>query len=220
MSTLSYMAEIRAQFVGQMFTGFAEDRVVNTFHFVNGQSVVDHMSSIATQLNEFYTEPPAGSDNAIGAYISPVVNRAFNIVQYDLAEAEPRVPNVSPGVLPTALGSGLPEEVAICLSYHGAAPVTARRRGRIYLGPLVSAGAYSYGNNTAFGALDPNFLATITGAASRLKDTPIGLGTIGWAIRSTVPSENFVAITAGWVDNRADTVRRRGPDASVRTVWT
>jgi hypothetical protein len=41
----------------------------------------------------------------------------------------------------------------------------------------------------------------------------------GWSIRSSVPTENFVPVVAGWMDNSFDTQRSRGTDATVRIVF-
>jgi hypothetical protein len=42
---------------------------------------------------------------------------------------------------------------------------------------------------------------------------------IPWCIRSVTPTENYVPITNGFIDNAFDTVRRRGPKTTTRQVW-
>jgi hypothetical protein len=42
---------------------------------------------------------------------------------------------------------------------------------------------------------------------------------VPWCIRSTTPSENFVPIVGGYIDNAFDTQRRRGPADTARLTF-
>lgn len=218
------MTNVRVMFIGQGASGIPEDRIVNTFHF-SGTDTYASMSVAAMQrVADFYLDDgvagPLQQVNTISAYLSPWINREAEIRVYDLGDAKPRVPVITPITLSTAFSAqGLPEEVALCLSYNGAAPNTKRRRGRIYIGPLVT-GANLGGGGSALGPTRPavDFVADLCKAAQTLaaKST----AALSWVIRSSIPSENFVGITHGYVDNAWDTQRRRGPETTARSEWT
>lgn len=211
------MTNARVMFVGQGASNLPEDRFINTFHFSNVvgpdyEDVVDDLHSI---VQAFYNTQSSGG-NAPANFISAYCKRAAQTIAYNLEDATPRTPNVSPFTLASAVGSGLPEEVAICLTLTGAPPITPRRRGRIYFGPLANNASVIEGGTTAFPANVANGSAdqisfVLTASALALK-VASGLADMPWCIRSTRPSENFVLIEGGWVDNVFDTQRRRGPD--------
>jgi hypothetical protein len=129
-------------FVGQGASGLPEDRFVNTFHFVCiGTATAEQQEDACVLVRDFYNGTGSGPTvqfRALSTYISPYVSRTAELRSYDLETEKPRVPQITPLTLGTPYGSsGLPEEVAVCLSYHGPTPITARRRGRIYIGPLT-----------------------------------------------------------------------------------
>lgn len=213
------MAKIRAMFVGHGPSNLPEDRVVNVFHFDNATDYPAHADLVSGALDTIYTlGPEAITDltNPIGAYLSPWVQRGAEIRTYDLSAPEPRVPTVTPIVLPAPItGSGLPEEVAVCLSFSSFnPPFSARRRGRVYIGPLCSAAMFSA--ESTHSAVPTSTLITDLGLIGAWLSNVVGLD---WAIRSTRPTENFVQVGRGWVDNAFDTQRRRGPDATTRNPW-
>lgn len=218
------MTNARVMAIFQGASGLAEDRIVNTFHF-SGSDVYDTLEFSAIQrvaafFGNIGVAGPLLQTNIVGAYLSPWLNRPFEFRVYDLADAKPRVPRIYPDTLPGALSSdGLPEEVALCLSYNGDPPNTPRRRGRVFIGPLSKGAAItSSGNQT--GPVRPAaiFVEDLCKAAQTMaaKST----AQCAWVIRSSMPSENFVGITKGYVDNAFDTQRRRGPDADARQLWT
>jgi hypothetical protein len=211
------MANIRAMAIFQAFNNLPEDRFVNTFHFSNGTAYGIHAPIVADALRSFYeTERTAG--NSVGSMLSPCVNRAYEVRTYNLADLEPRVPTTFFGVLPAADEvSGLPEEVSIVLSYHGEPPVTGRRRGRIYIGPL-SVGAVEFASDDQFSQVGSAERFTLSLAGQELASWDV-LGPASWCIRSTVPVENFVPIVGGWVDGAPDTQRRRGAPTTIRDLW-
>lgn len=209
------MASVRAQVTFEAPSGLPEDRMINVLHFNLGASdYAAHVAAIDAALTQFWGEEFVGL--SVGELLSPYVQRAFTIRYYDLTQGEPRTPTVMNHALAAAITDvGLPEEVAIVASFHGEPPVTARRRGRIYIGPLVNNSAVismasaTDGTNVALGAR-----STIIAACEVLATSGVG-----WCVRSITPSENFVPIVGGWVDDALDTQRRRGPDASLRSVW-
>lgn len=211
------MAIMRAMAVFQGHSGLPEDRYVNTFHFSNLSPYAALLTDAFNVLEDLYFN--ANTTAPLAEWLSPTLLRDAEFRFYDLSDDEPRVPTIVPFTLPTAIDTdGDPEECAACLSFHGEPPVTARRRGRIYLGPLAQ-GAISSSDIDTYSHVSALLVTDMTLAASSALATSQGNGA-GWSIRSTVPTENFVPVVGGWVDNAIDIQRRRGAEATVRTSWT
>lgn len=212
------MTNIRAMFVGQGSSGLPEDRVVNVFHFVGSSTYEADAATATTRVIGFYNSLASGQTNAIGGYLSSWVNRTAQIRTYDLTTSKPRVPTITTFELtPYLSDNGLPEEVAIVTTFYGSPPVTRRRRGRLYIGPLNSnTSVINFGNQAAASAPNPQIILDLRDATKQLAT----VGPVQWCIRSSLPSENFVPVAGGYVDNAFDTQRRRGPDATTRQVWT
>lgn len=108
-----------------------------------------------------------------------------------------------------------PGEVAICLSYAQAATwdtTTARRRGRIFLGPLSGGDvAQARPSSTLIG--DTITLGQAIRAAGLL-----GSG-LGWQIYSPTDAVSSLIETIS-VDDAWDTQRRRGLAPTARTVFS
>lgn len=210
------VAIMRAMAVFQGHSGLPEDRYVNTFHFSNLSPYASLLTDAFSVLEDLYNN--ANTTHSLAAWLSPTISRDAEFRFYDLSDDEPRVPTIEPWTLPTAADTdGDPEECAAVLSFHGDPPVTARRRGRIYLGPLAQ-GAIASADNDTYSALHPQLTADMVLAASSALAVSQGNGA-GWSIRSGVPVENFVPIVGGWVDNAIDIQRRRGAEATVRSTW-
>lgn len=215
-----FMTKVRVMFIGHGPSGLPEDRVVNTFHFWNGSAYTeDQLQEAMTAVNFFY----CGIDNtqaqnaAIGSYLSPWVSRTAELRAYNLDEPKQRTPRIEPVDLPaTAMSQGLPEEVCLVASLTGAPPLGPRRRGRLYIGPL-NYGAIVPGATNAASKPQPGFQQDLAKACKALCNNIFGGPS--WSIRSTKPTENFVPIVSGHVDNAFDTQIRRGPDATAREVW-
>lgn len=212
------MTNIRAMFVGQGSSGLPEDRIVNVFHFVGGGTYSADAATAVTKVAEFYNGLGVGQTNSIAGYLSSWVNRTAEIRTYDLTTAKPRVPTITPLELnPYLSDNGLPEEVALVTTFYGSPPITRRRRGRLYIGPLNSnTSVINFGNQAAPSAPNPVIIGDLRIATQTLA----AIDSVQWCIRSTLPSENFVPVAGGYVDNAFDTQRRRGPDATTRSVWT
>lgn len=211
------MTNIRAMFVGQGASGLPEDRIVNVFHFVGGGTYAADAATATTRVIGFYNGLGSGQTNAVGGYLSSWVNRTAEVRTYDLTTAKPRVPTITSFELtPYLSDNGLPEEVALVATFYGAPPVTRRRRGRLYLGPLNSnTSVIDFGHQANPSKPNTQIILDLNTACSTLA-TPSG---VNWSIRSSLPSENFVTIVGGYCDNAFDTQRRRGPDATDRTTW-
>ena len=217
---------IRAQVVLQGGTMLPEDRFINTFHFEHDVTQYPTLAGFVTAheppLSNFYDTSNPGQTQAIGAYIGEFANRVGTIRWYDLNDAEPRVPVITSFTMPAPVAAvSLPEETALVLSLRASPPVTARRRGRIYLGPLALAATTTVDSSTTVPTRPAaQLMNDVCTAALMVRDAVIALpGNTHWTIRSVTPVVNGVDVAGGWVDNAFDTQRRRGPDATARTQW-
>jgi hypothetical protein len=199
-----------------------EDRFINVFHFHDPTLLPFQPAAeeCITRVRGFYTTE--GTAPALGQNISPYVSRTFTLQAYDLLQpVGERVPVVDTGTLGATTADGLPEEVSVCLTLQGAPPVTPRRRGRLYIGPLTDFSTNYTPANTSTPAR-PNIVGgSSLGAtlAERAGALAISTADTPWCIRSTTPTENFVPIVGGYIDNAFDTQRRRGPDPTTRFEW-
>lgn len=223
------MAEILAQVVLPSASGLPENNVVNTFAFLTPSVgiVTSEVTAVATDLAAFYTTNPGGQ--AIGAYIGEHISRSLSarIKFYDLTGHLDGTPHGSPFmettfVLPaSAVGSELPAEVAICISFQAAYGADAefgpgtrprsRDRGRVFIGPLTGAVLFfdaTQGDVRVISTARVDF----KNAAKALRDST----TSAWAVwsRKNAVLEPVVSV---WVDDAIDIQRRRGVKPSTRT---
>lgn len=214
------MTVYRIQAVFQGGTNLPEDRFVNTWHFDTGQDTGTTLTTISAAMGAFYINggiPGQSSLSNVGQYISPFVNRAFQLKVYNLADGKPRVPTTMDMTLPAAVANndGAAEQIAAVLSFTGSAPITRHKRGRIYLGPLSMAAISGAGGSSPT-RLAGTFRGVLMGAAQRLAEADVG-----WCIKSGPDEEALLTkVVAGWVDDRPDTQRRRSVKAANRGVWT
>ena len=218
------MPTVRIMHVMQGASNLPQDRFVNVFHFHN-PTVGDATAAIVqcTNVLEDTLIQELSGNTSFGNLISPYVSRTSTLIAYDMLTEVPRVPIPRTITLGAALTGGLPEEVAVCLSYHGQPPITARRRGRIYVGPLTVASIAFQQATTAMPAIPGqeaagsiNQYLNAFGAFLMAESANVGMP---WSIRSTRPEENYVTIVGGHVDNAFDTQRRRGCTPSGRATF-
>lgn len=196
-------------------TGVPEDVMVNTWSFDIADDTQDNYNEVGAFLFTFYT--------ALDGYYSPVLDMTqAHVKLYLRSDAEPRTPRDEAIV---SFGDGnldnqpLPEEVAVCMSFRGVlasgAP-PARRRGRVYLGPLSTDISVEGTNLRA--RVDDSFRIAVREA---YQDAAAELTTTGndHCVWSSVDGVNRV-VTDLWMDDAFDTQRRRGPRATNRLTWT
>lgn len=198
------------------------DAVQNTFHFTGVDDPEDQSTIILGLLFDFYSTASGTATKALKEWMSSELDfTKARLKTYDLSDAEPRVP-----VLDESLGISAPEgtaqralpgEVALCLSYAAAVESgvpAARRKGRIYLGPLM----VTTSTDVTGQAVRPSstFIADVKQYGLELaSESPIGTK---WSVYSQV--DNFMRpIVSGFVDDAFDTQRRRGVDATSRNNW-
>lgn len=192
-------------------SGLPEDVTINTWYF-NAAADAD-LAGVFDELATFY----AGVDAWLSSILAGGTDGLI-LTAYDLADAEPREPVRTDGFVLT-LGSGqpLPTEVACVVSYHAAFESgvnKARRRGRVYLGPLdvgIQSGISSF--------IAPGPQDGIRDAAQALLDASDAAANWAWMQYSS--TEAFArVVTGGWVDNSFDTQRRRGIRATSRLLFS
>lgn len=205
------MSALRVQVVIPADNLLPADACVNVFHFLGTGSALATFAVAKPRLVSFY--------DAWSSYRSPLYDWVnVRLKAYDMDQPSPRPPIADElaGTTAAAAGTGLPAEVCMCMSFQGdrlAGANQARRRGRVYLGPLSASS-----NNGATARPDTTFTTTLTTAARTFLLASDGV--CSWCVRSeAAPPADYVAVTNGWFDNAFDTQRRRGFDPSSRQIF-
>lgn len=211
-------------------SGLPADVVVNDFAFqFPGAPTSGEVDDLFTAVSDFYRLDTAIGIN-VGEYLGESINRsathelqAYHIVAGPLGSPFQTDNWLGPPT-PVVADLNLPNEVAAVLSFHadltgipeesGATRPRARRRGRIYLGPLVG---YAVSMEDPIPMLNSNLRTCMQQAAVRLADDAETAGGY-WSVWSRADS-TVRPIVGGWTDNAPDTQRRRGPVASSRSTY-
>jgi hypothetical protein len=194
--------------------GDPDQNTSNSIYFLGavGSSTAQDLTEALLRLTQAYQ----GWDNTI--YPSSIVGTTATVTTYDMADAEPRTPlDISTFGIAPAAGTAHPSDVSICLSYRADYPSganRARRRGRIYLGPLLAA----TGTNVAGQGLrvSATAIAAIQAGAEDLNT--VGVTPITWAMWSQTDGVARPIVEAS-IDNQFDTRRSRDNQASTRTTF-
>jgi hypothetical protein len=224
------MAKVIAQVTLNRDSGLPEDVITNTYHFESDDNVGTDAASgtIATdgpgllnRLESFYM--------ALGPLLAGSLKGTGIIKLYDWADLKPRIVRLERTFTHTTGVGSLPGEVALVLSMKAkpaAGQAAARRRGRVYLGPLNTSVSQAPSATSADPRPDTNDQATMLNAARTM-----ARGSAGGSFRLAVFSPTTFAITADadaswndvetlWMDNAFDTVRSRGARATSRSQVT
>jgi len=195
------------------------DYIMNTWHSISVDiDPVDDANLFRDRLMDFYL--------TIDAFMSGRLSSDIHIDSYDLSDAMPRTPIAEfTSSLSVGTGDGLPNEVAICLSYRGPSAsgvIAARHRGRIFLGPwdvmVVDQG-------TGDTIVEASVRNGISNAAETLAQGAVSDGG-PWCVYSptTNATQSLInsafAVDNGWVDDAFDTIRSRGGTAANRSTWS
>lgn len=202
------MALYRTQVELAMTSGNPLDKATNVWHFI-----ADDLTALdlaLTQVTTFYA--------AIDVQLSgAVANTGHRIRCYDLADPEPRAPVRDQGIGGFVAGTGASApELAICISYQTtrqSGQSQARRRGRLYMGPLKGAAV-----NTSTGFPETAMLTAFGSAIQNLLDASQAAATWAWAVYSRT-NNVAIEVTDAWIDNAFDIQRRRGVAATSRTTY-
>lgn len=197
-----------AQMEIKMTSNVTADSAVNTLHFVGSVPATD-AALIEAAMFSLY-------DDLRGLYSSDVAQNNHVLKVYDLDDPKPRVPILeSTYNFPVApSGNPLPHQVAITMSYQAdriSGTPQARRRGRIYIGPLETGMVTTGGRVLPAAILDVNNAAQALLAFTSPSD-------IDWVAYSPTDGTGDL-VTNGWCDNSFDIQRRRQRVAVTRNVW-
>jgi hypothetical protein len=219
------MALIRVQAIILDKSNIAKENATNTFHFV-GSAAVANVSTLITKVQRFYTANidslDGNGDNVNGSlinYMAPTVKEIV-VKGYDTAGPAPHppiaetLPSSGTGFLP---GAALPSEVAVCLSLRTTpvgGVIAARRRGRVFAGPLNENARFA----PALTAARPAAVFTnkLIALAQRL-DAEAAAAGYQWVIRS-IAGGSYSDVDEVWCDNAFDTQRSRGVRPTVRNA--
>jgi len=190
-------------------SGLPNDSPVNVWH-INAQTDPDGYEDFCNDLEIFY--------NDVDTFLSSTLaTSGHTMTVYDMTDPEPRAPVfVNSFTIGATNTETLPPEMAVCVSFQGeriSGTPQARRRGRIYLGPL---------GNIMQSATNPVVASTtvsaIATAAGDLLAASIASTSYNWCVFS-VADDLLVNVAAGWVDNAFDVQRRRGIEATSRVTY-
>jgi len=190
-------------------SGLPEDVTVNTWHIDTTDTDPEvGATEFLADLEAFYL--------AIDSFLGVTLTGAAEVNCYNLDDPSPRVPFLTDTWSLTVDTSTLPQEVACCLSFQ-ALPISgipqARRRNRVYLGPIsANAAANSTGRPSA------TFLGVLDTAATALLAASTADTEYAWVTWSATASM-AAAVNNGWIDDAFDTVRSRGIAPTSRTVF-
>lgn len=210
------MATVRAQVLFPTVAPQETDVVMNTLYFNVAATTDSNLQAVTAGLKVFY-------DTLGSPYPAGVRTQEGIVTYYDMAQPKPRPPVAEHDLNLATAGSGIsgPPEVALCISFHGvrvAGMSQARRRGRIYIGPIDA--ALIQGPSPAQTLIDS--LKTAAQALLDLSNNNAWKWVIWSQAQADSPQSTFPAatfVTGGWVDNAWDTQRRRGIDPTVKTTF-
>jgi len=210
-----------------MDSALPEDVAINTFYFHTPNTPADGSSRVAivAAVRQFYDDVAAGATNSVASYLTPDIDPlSCRIKLYNLTDPQPRTPALDTNLPLTTLGSTdvLPSEVAACMSFRGA-PVSgvpaARRRGRVYIGPLNINAA-----DASTGRPELTFMTDVAAAGAAIIALNSALEAV-WVVYSPTDdptpdsSSTGVTIDNGYVDDAWDTQRRRGLRPTARITF-
>lgn len=214
---------MRAQVTIPMDGGLPEDYPTNTFYFDGDDGLTDaqYHGGVMDLLQAFY--------QAIDGVLYPVqVDSPATVKIYDMRDALPRLPEFEGVIVLTpSAGDMLPGEVSLVSSFRAqyvSGVPNARRRGRVYIGPIQA------GQNVISGAQARPWSVAVDALADASDAMANGVVIAGglavkWAVYSPTTDatssidDAFNDVVAGWVDDAWDTQRRRGCAATTRNDW-
>lgn len=209
--------------------GLPEDAVINDFAFRwigTGNPIESDLNEVAGVVSGFYRTGTTSA--AVGWWISETIDRGatHQLEVYSISAGGSPI-YTTDWLGPPTVGAtdNLPNEVAGVLSFHGdltgvleesgATRPRARRRGRVFIGPLIPAAVAISDPNPM---LSTTFTATLRSKATAMYDDA-ETKDWRWCVWSRANDELY-PVVGGWTDNAPDTQRRRGPKATGRNVFT
>lgn len=212
-------------------SGLLEDVVENVFHVQDAAlEPAGLWPTITARFVAFYNDTPTGGVEGLHHFMSQSLDRGANRAMVTLTEVvlPLGVPQPSPYFTQNftlAGGTGgipLPSEIAVVTSFHSVYDVPehnigtrprARRRGRVFVGPLNSLSISAASGTKS--VPDGTLIDTLRRATLDLRHSLDIIKPLG--VYSRVGATFYSPLVAGWVDNAFDTQRRRGEAPTVRT---
>lgn len=195
-------------------TGIPADNIINTFAFQWVGVGAPDFETLVTLIDDFYDE--VGTD--VFSNVLALANNAHQVKIYDLTDPSPRPPVYVGTFTQTGGTNPLPTEVAICASFQGiqeAGHSQARRRGRVFIGPVRSA-ALSVGSD-GYPRVSGSARSAIATACTDLQANA-SAADWAWCVWSRADDELYI-VNNGWIEDEFDTQRSRGPGPLTRTTW-
>lgn len=208
-------------------SGLPKDVTVNTWWFTiaGSEPGSGEITDAVTKVQGFWEFDDGGTLSPIGQRLAGYVNRnvTFRVVGVNPATGlEIGFPIEIPITLPPGPSGSIghfPPEVAVCLSYHANYDFgvnKARRRGRLYLGPVDTSFAGGFTSDTVVPFIVDSFRQQLCDAA---RDVVAAPGDAVWSVYSRTSGAAYTVV-GGWVDEEFDTQRRRGIASTIRTSWS
>lgn len=223
--------DILVRTIMQGSTGLATDRYVNDWAFRwlgAGSPTNTDLTNLLACVDLFYNDTGAGGFS-VSDFISEAVDRGVTheMEFYSIsAGGSPllSLPWLGPAA-PAVDDNNLPTEVSAVLSFHGtltniqeetgATRPRARRRGRVYVGPLT---VPSIGFGTPNPFLNGSLLTAMREGAGAMADLA-DINQFQWSVWSRADDELY-EVVGGWTDNAPDVQRRRGVESTARVTFT
>ena len=211
------MAVYKFQCIFPTDSQIPKDYSTNSWHFstVGALPIITDFDNVRDMLADFYTAAPSGGGSALSTFYSPTGTGPVQVKAYALEDPIPRAPVYESTFAMSFSGTNaLPSEVALVVSFQAARSSgmnQARRRNRVYLGPLATAANGSDGRPAGI-------VTQAARAAGDLADAASSSVNWNWVVWSPSESQDF-QVDNGWVDNAWDTQRRRGVAATSRTTF-
>lgn len=211
--------------------GLPEDAYVNdfAFRFTGGGAPTDaDLLLLLDAVDTFYNDALATGDT-VSDFIGEAVSRAATHEMQFFTISTGGSPRLTENWLgpaaPATLNVNLPTEVAAVVSFHGdltgvleevgATRPRARRRGRVYVGPLTTDAVSISADNPLLGA---NFRLAMQEGIIHMADQAAAAD-FTFSVWSRAANELY-AVVGGWTDNAPDTQRRRGLASTSRTTFS
>jgi len=206
------------QVIFPMDSGLPRDAATNTFHFdeQSPPGITDY-DNVRDMLKDFYNTIPSGGSITLASRFSKFMTNTALVKAYNLDDTPPRAPVYESSFTFTAgSGDALPAEVALVSSFQTSRQSgmsQARRRNRVYLGPLGTLAAGTDGMPAS------SFVTGVTLSTRALLIAAQASAAWDWMVYSPTQGAGW-EVTDGWCDNAWDTQRRRGVSATSRVTWT
>lgn len=224
------IGDVLVRTVMQGVSGLPTDRYINDWAFQFDHEPSDgDLTNLFAAVSDFFRGGVDATDT-VGRYIGEAVDRGIThqIQAYSIVSGPLGAPIFTSDWLGpvAAVGDNYPAEVAVTLSFHGdlvglseevgTTRPRARRRGRVYIGPLTIPALSS-------SAPEPKVTDIFVGAlhtrARAMQAVAAGYPAFAsWCVWSRA-AETLYPVVGGWTDDAPDSQRRRGAVTTARTAF-